>query len=146
MSDRMLVATRKGLHLVRAQQRRLVASRAPISPASPVTAALCRPRATARSMPCSSTAISAASCIAPTTAGAHWTELPAPAFPADAAGAPALFQVWTLETGGADEKGTLWAGALPAGLFRSDDRGESWQPGQRAVERAGAREMVRRRL
>ena len=23
--------------------------------------------------------------------------------------------------------GTLWAGALPAGLFRSDDRGESWQ-------------------
>jgi photosystem II stability/assembly factor-like uncharacterized protein len=51
--------------------------------------------------------------------------LPAPAFPADAAGAPSLFQVWTLETGGADN--ALWAGALPAGLFRSTDRGESWQ-------------------
>ena len=59
--------------------------------------------------------------------GQIWTELPAPAFPADAAGAPALFQIWTLEAGGADETGTLWAGALPAGLFRSDDRGEIWQ-------------------
>ena len=59
--------------------------------------------------------------------GETWTELPAPAFPADAAGAPTLFQIWTLETGGADEPGRLWAGALPAGLFRSDDRGEHWQ-------------------
>ena len=59
--------------------------------------------------------------------GQTWTELPAPAFPADAAGAPTLFQIWTLEAGGADEPGRLWAGALPAGLFRSDDRGEHWQ-------------------
>jgi photosystem II stability/assembly factor-like uncharacterized protein len=58
--------------------------------------------------------------------GKSWTELPAPAFPDDAADKPALFQVWTLEAGGADQKGTLWAGALPAGLFRSDDRGEHW--------------------
>ena len=59
--------------------------------------------------------------------GQTWAELPAPAFPADAAGAPTLFQIWTLETGGAAEPGRLWAGALPAGLFRSDDRGEHWQ-------------------
>jgi photosystem II stability/assembly factor-like uncharacterized protein len=59
--------------------------------------------------------------------GRSWTELSAPAFPEDAAGKPALFQVWTLEAGGAREKGTLWAGALPAGLFRSDDRGEHWE-------------------
>ncbi len=59
--------------------------------------------------------------------GKSWSESPAPAFPADVAGAPSLFQVWTLEAGGADETGTLWAGALPAGLFRSDDRGENWQ-------------------
>ncbi len=59
--------------------------------------------------------------------GLTWTELTAPAFPADAAGAPALFQIWTVEAGGADEPGRLWAGALPAGLFRSDDRGEHWQ-------------------
>jgi len=59
--------------------------------------------------------------------GASWSELTAPAFAADAAGAPTLFQVWTLEPGGAGEDGTLWAGALPAGLFRSADRGEHWQ-------------------
>ena len=59
--------------------------------------------------------------------GATWQELTAPAFPADAAGAPTLFQIWTLEAGGADEPGRLWAGALPAGLFRSDDRGEHWE-------------------
>ncbi len=58
--------------------------------------------------------------------GLTWMELTAPAFPADAAGAPALFQIWTVEAGGADEPGRLWAGALPAGLFRSDDRGEHW--------------------
>jgi len=59
--------------------------------------------------------------------GASWQELAAPAFPADADGSPALFQVWTIEAGGADQPGRLWAGALPAGLFRSDDRGEHWE-------------------
>ncbi len=59
--------------------------------------------------------------------GRIWTELAAPAFPADAADSPALFQVWTLEAGLASEPGRLWAGALPAGLFRSDDRGQHWQ-------------------
>lgn len=37
-----------------------------------------------------------------------------------------LEQIWTLEPGGADELGTLWAGTIPGGLFRSDDRGETW--------------------
>lgn len=37
-----------------------------------------------------------------------------------------LEQIWTLETGGADEPGALWAGTIPGGLFRSDDRGETW--------------------
>jgi photosystem II stability/assembly factor-like uncharacterized protein len=59
--------------------------------------------------------------------GRSWKELPAPAFPADAADTPTLFQIWTMETGGPDEDGRLWAGAIPAGLFRSDDRGDSWQ-------------------
>jgi len=59
--------------------------------------------------------------------GRSWSELTAPAFPADAAGSPTLFQIWTVEAGRADEPGRLWAGALPAGLFRSDDRGQNWQ-------------------
>jgi photosystem II stability/assembly factor-like uncharacterized protein len=58
--------------------------------------------------------------------GRTWAELTMPAFDSDAAGSPALFQIWTLETGGADRPGRLWAGAIPAGLFRSDDRGQTW--------------------
>jgi len=37
-----------------------------------------------------------------------------------------LEQIWTLEPGGPDEPGTLWAGTIPGGLFRSDDKGETW--------------------
>ena len=59
--------------------------------------------------------------------GRSWRELAAPAFPPDTAGSPSLFQIWTLEAGAAQQPGRLWAGALPAGLFRSDDRGESWR-------------------
>lgn len=59
--------------------------------------------------------------------GRSWKELPAPAFPADAAGSPSLFQIWTMEAGGPQQLGRLWIGALPAGLFRSNDRGESWE-------------------
>ncbi|HDR9835799.1 TPA: exo-alpha-sialidase [Burkholderia multivorans] len=37
-----------------------------------------------------------------------------------------LQQIWSLEAGGADEPGVLWAGTIPGGLFRSDDGGDSW--------------------
>jgi photosystem II stability/assembly factor-like uncharacterized protein len=59
--------------------------------------------------------------------GKTWKEIAAPAFPEDAAGKPSVFQYWTMETGGARHPGRLWIGAIPAGLFRSDDRGENWQ-------------------
>ena len=35
--------------------------------------------------------------------------------------------VWALEPGGGDEPGVVWAGTIPGGLFRSSDRGGSWQ-------------------
>jgi hypothetical protein len=38
-----------------------------------------------------------------------------------------LIKIWALEAGLADQAGVLWAGTIPGGLFRSDDRGESWQ-------------------
>ncbi len=65
---------------------------------------------------------------------ATWDEPPAPAYPPQPepqpgrdAGAPwKLVQVWSMETGGADQPGVLWAGTIPGGLFRSDDGGESW--------------------
>ncbi|RQS13762.1 exo-alpha-sialidase [Burkholderia sp. Bp9002] len=37
-----------------------------------------------------------------------------------------LQQIWSLETGGPDEPGALWAGTIPGGLFRSDDGGDTW--------------------
>ena len=61
--------------------------------------------------------------------GRTWREVAAPAFPAaDAPGAeaPSVTQVWALSAGGAGERGVLWAGTIPAALFRSADRGESW--------------------
>jgi hypothetical protein len=68
-----------------------------------------------------------------TDGGRSWTECGAPSFPAapgaalDATpAAPSLTQIWALAPGGRDEPGTLWAGAIPAGLFRSRDRGDSW--------------------
>jgi len=50
-----------------------------------------------------------------------------PAFPPDTPDAPSLKQMFTIEPGGTSRPGRLWIGAVPAGLFRSDDRGESWQ-------------------
>lgn len=37
-----------------------------------------------------------------------------------------LQQIWSLEAGGAEEPGVLWAGTIPGGLFRSVDGGDSW--------------------
>ena len=71
-----------------------------------------------------------------TDRGRSWTEVAVPAYgPGDTVATgdgkppkPATLElVWSLEAGGADQPGRLWAGTLPGGLFRSDDRGESWQ-------------------
>ena len=67
--------------------------------------------------------------------GATWQEVAVPAYPegesvATADGKPpspaTLKLLWSLEAGGADEPGVLWAGTIPGGLFRSNDCGESW--------------------
>jgi photosystem II stability/assembly factor-like uncharacterized protein len=63
--------------------------------------------------------------------GASWTELPAPAFPEGTPNladkpAPSVSLIWILEAAGEDAPGTLWAGTIPGGLFRSDDRGATW--------------------
>jgi len=39
----------------------------------------------------------------------------------------ALQLLWTLAPGHTDQPGRLWAGTIPGGLFRSDDRGDSWE-------------------
>ncbi len=64
-----------------------------------------------------------------TNRGATWDELPMPAFAKSGEeGAPSVNQIWALEAGGADRPGVIWAGTLPAALFRNDDHGAgAWQ-------------------
>jgi len=65
-------------------------------------------------------------------AGGEWKEVAVPVYPPKPEDSEdktewKLRQIWSLEAGGPDQPGVLWAGTLPGGLFRSDDRGESWQ-------------------
>ena len=70
--------------------------------------------------------------------GSGWQEIAAPAFPEkpegyeehDMWGRPLAWstaRIWALAAGGNDEPGVVWCGTLPGGLFRSADRGQSWQ-------------------
>ena len=69
-----------------------------------------------------------------TDRGATWTEIPAPAFPkkpeqgawADDATPWTVELVWSLAAVSAAQPGALWAGCMPAGMFRSNDGGASW--------------------
>ncbi|KVL70643.1 WD40/YVTN/BNR-like repeat-containing protein [Burkholderia ubonensis] len=51
-----------------------------------------------------------------------------------------LQQIWSLETGGPDEPGVLWAGTIPGGLFRSDDGGDTWTLNRALWDRPERRE------
>ncbi len=73
-----------------------------------------------------------------TTKAGGWEEIATPAYPAKPEGYEELdmwgrplpwstVRVWALETGGADEPGTIWCGTIPGGLFRSRDSGNSWE-------------------
>ena len=63
--------------------------------------------------------------------GASWEEVATPAFPPKPTEGPwkddatpwTVDLLWALEAG----PGRLWAGAMPAGLFVSEDRGASWR-------------------
>jgi hypothetical protein len=66
-----------------------------------------------------------------------WEEIAAPTYPPkpngyeehDMWGRPinwSTARIWALEAGGRDEPGVIWCGTLPGGLFRSNDRGQTW--------------------
>ncbi|MDQ3739182.1 MAG: exo-alpha-sialidase [Actinomycetota bacterium] len=69
--------------------------------------------------------------------GATFTEAPAPVYPPrpgdetdpvrgdDSPWSTSL--IWALEAGHPDDAGALWCGTIPGGLFRSTDRGDSWE-------------------
>lgn len=83
--------------------------------------------------------------------GQSWEELAVPAYPEKPAdddqmdmwGRPfewKLDRIWALEAGGADEDGVLWCGTLPGGLFRSDDHGNTWNLVESLWNEPGRRE------
>lgn len=69
-----------------------------------------------------------------TDRGAHWSDIAAPSFPAKPVDGPlasdttpwSVDTIWCLTAGGKDQPEVLWAGCIPAGLFRSADGGRSW--------------------
>lgn len=67
-----------------------------------------------------------------------WEEIATPAYPPKPADNDeqdmwgralpwSTVRIWALAAGGPDEAGTLWCGTIPGGLFRSTDRGTSWE-------------------
>lgn len=72
--------------------------------------------------------------------GATFNEIGAPVYPQRPAGREpdicpmrkseipwVLNLAWTIEAGGPDQPGLLWCGTLPGGLFKSGDRGATWE-------------------
>lgn len=70
--------------------------------------------------------------------GETWQEVTAPSFPKQPEGQEdhlpdgrpwpwKVEQIWSLEAGLASQPGVLWCGTVSGGLFRSRDRGESWE-------------------
>ena len=163
MSDRLLVATRKGLFVLQADGESGWTLGEPYFVGEPVSMVLPDPRD--------------GSLYAALNLGhfgvklhrrragmADWEECAVPVYPpppadetrtgdganasADNASATApsppppctLQQIWSLETGGLDEPGVLWAGTIPGGLFRSDDGGDTWVLNRALWDRPECRE------
>lgn len=70
--------------------------------------------------------------------GQTWEEIPAPAYPpkpeghsdTDGHGQEIPWSnklIWSLVPAGADKPGVLWCGTIPGAVFRSPDRGDSWE-------------------
>lgn len=131
MSDRLLVATRKGLFILeRARDTWAVTRTAFLG--EPVTMALSDP-ADGRLYAALRLGHFGVKLHRSADGGASWEECAVPSFPAaEGAGnaeakGPALDQIWALERAGGDRPGELLAGTIPGALFRSRDRGDSWE-------------------
>jgi len=139
MSDTLLVGTRKGLFTFKRQSNTWSVDKIDFL-GDPVTMLLDDPRD--RAVYASLTLGHFGTKLHRQDAGSsEWTEVSVPVYPEGSVyslhpmehseGPPtvpaSLKEIWSLETAGPDHSGSLWAGTIPGGLFRSDDRGESWQ-------------------
>ena len=125
MSDRLLVATRKGLFDIRKTRGRWkIAHRSFMG--EPVSMVL-RDQHSGSLYAALHLGHFGAKLHRSDGDGRNWTEVNTPSYTGygDTTGetAPSLKMIWSLETGPA---GTLWAGTLPGGLFKSTDKGENW--------------------
>jgi hypothetical protein len=128
MSDRLWVGTRKGLFTVTKERGRWTFGE-PAFLGDPVTAVLSEDGGNTlhAALNLGHFGVKMRRSL---DAGKTWEEQSAPTYPPQPENAPGpawkLVQVWTLEAGGKDESGVLWAGTIPGGLFRSTDRGATW--------------------
>ena len=139
MEQRAWVATRKGLFEMRRRAGIWAIVRASFL-GEPVTMVL-PPHGAGRMLAALNLGHFGVKLHASDDAGATWHEVATPTYPAQPDGEPAggvawkLSQIWSLEAGrvgvggavAGGEGGTIWAGTLPGGLFRSADGGQSWQ-------------------
>ncbi len=124
-SERAWVATRKGLFELRRRREGWAVGKVSFL-GDPVTMML-PPQPDGRMLAALNLGHFGVKLHASDDAGQSWREVAAPTYPEqppDATG-PAwkLAQVWALEAAG----GTVWAGTLPGGLFRSRDFGGQWE-------------------
>ncbi len=126
MNDRAWVATRKGLFELRRDPAGLWRLGRVSFLGEPVTMVL-PPDADGRMLAALNLGHFGVKMHRSDDAGAHWHEVPAPAYPPqppEAKGFPwKLVLVWSMERAGS----RVWAGTIPGGLFSSDDHGDSWQ-------------------
>ncbi|WUR13530.1 exo-alpha-sialidase [[Empedobacter] haloabium] len=130
MTERALLATRKGLFELTWQDGAWQLA-SPHFPGDPVSAVLHDPR-DGSTYAALHLGHFGAKLHRRDAGSATWTEVGVPVYPAKPEGSDdaidwSLKMIWTLAAGGADQPGVLWAGTLPGGLFRSSDRGASWQ-------------------
>ena len=127
MTERVLIASRKGLFSFRHRPDGWRLDDDPVFMGSPVTLAMRDPR---------DGALYAALNLGhfgpklhrSRDEGRSWKEITMPALPkAQPPGeGPSVNQIWSLETDGSDQPGGIWAGTIPGGLFHTADGGESW--------------------
>jgi len=125
MNDRAWIATRKGLFELRRGAQGWATAHVSFL-GEPVSMVL-PPRSDGRMLAALNLGHFGVKVHASDDAGATWQEVATPAYPPQPEGAtgPAwkLVQIWSMEAA----HGTVWAGTLPGGLFRSADFGRSWQ-------------------
>jgi hypothetical protein len=129
MSQRLLVATRKGLFDFRQQATGKWLAKPPHFMGEPVSMVL-KDRFDESLYAALNLGHFGTKLHRSSDDGQSWQEVSVPSYASIAAGdgddtdGPSLKQIWALESDGA---GTLWAGTIPGGLFKSSDRGNSWQ-------------------